>query len=71
MNATTLVETTLETYNFLNFPLKYKDKLIKVIDKAFELLGDNLLSITLGGSGGRGQIVEGWSDIDLYFIINE
>lgn len=71
MNATALVETTLETYNFLNFPLKYKDKLIKVIDKAFELLGDNLLSITLGGSGGRGQIVEGWSDIDLYFIINE
>lgn len=71
MNATTIVETTLETYNFLNFPVKYKEKLINVIDKAFELLGNNLLSITLGGSGGRGQIVEGWSDIDLYFVIKK
>lgn len=50
-------------------PRQYYDTLQKVISLLKEQFQDNLLSVTLGGSGGKNQIIEGWSDLDLYVIL--
>lgn len=53
-----------------NLPKKYQDILVDIIDVANEIYKDNLLDIFLAGSGGRGHIIENWSDLDLYIITN-
>jgi len=53
-----------------NIPKKYQEVLIDIIDIANEIYKDNLLDIFLAGSGGRGHIIENWSDLDLYVITN-
>ena len=72
MNLEHLVKDTLEQNGLLdNFPTDYLDTLIKSVNIAFDIFKDDILSITLGGSGGKNLIHEGWSDLDLYFILKE
>jgi len=49
----------------------YNKVLIEVIEKAKSIFQDNLLNITLGGSGGKNNIIPGWSDLDLYFVFQK
>lgn len=71
MNSKELIEKVFKDYNFTNYPEHYKKTLIDLIDIAQEELKDNLLSITLGGSGGKNKIIEGWSDLDVYIILEK
>ena len=52
-------------------PIDYKIGLNKTIRNALITFKENLINITLGGSGGKGNIIEGWSDLDLYIILND
>lgn len=52
-------------------PIRYKEALNYVIEESKKIYKENLLSIFLAGSGGKGNIIEGWSDLDLYFITND
>lgn len=72
MTYTMTIKNTLKKYNLLNnFPKKYLETLSKSIDYSLEVFDNNILSITLGGSCGKNHIHEGWSDIDLYFVLKE
>ncbi|MEG0021460.1 MAG: nucleotidyltransferase domain-containing protein [Bacilli bacterium] len=67
-----IAKENLKHYNLKEeLPSNYYDCVEKTIEKVFDILGDNILSITLGGSAGKKDIHSGWSDIDLFFIINE
>lgn len=52
-------------------PEKYKKQLELILEKAQNIFDDNLISIILGGSGGKGNIIENWSDLDIYIIFKE
>lgn len=52
-------------------PTDYKEALNYVIEESNKIYKENLLSIFLAGSGGKENIIEGWSDLDLYFITND
>lgn len=52
-------------------PEKYKQVLKNDLDSAILSFNDNLINITLGGSGGKGNVIDGWSDLDLYVILNK
>lgn len=69
MDSKIIIENILKNYNFINFPESYKNTLIEILDIAKEELKDNLLSITLGGSGGKNNLIKGWSDLDIYIIL--
>jgi len=53
-----------------NIPNNYQNVLLDTIEISKEIYKDNLIDIFLAGSGGRGHIIENWSDIDLYIITN-
>ena len=69
MKSKELIENVLQTYQYDNFPVKYQKVLVDVISASQEELADNLLSITLGGSGGKNNIIPGWSDLDIYIVL--
>lgn len=50
---------------------KYNKVLEYILDNAKSIFGKNLVNITLGGSGSKNNIVDGWSDLDIYIIFNE
>ena len=52
-------------------PEKYKKKLELILETAQNIFDDNLINIILGGSGGKGNIIENWSDLDIYIIFKE
>ena len=54
-----------------NLPKSYKIVLDKVISLANKIYDKDLVNIMLAGSGGKGYIIEGWSDLDLYIISNK
>ena len=53
----------------LNIPKQYKDQLSAVSQLAKYIFGDNLINLTLGGSAGKGNVIEGWSDLDVYIVL--
>lgn len=65
------VEETLNQYHFNGFPNDYKEKLISTCEVAYDTFGTNLKNITLGGSGGKNNLIPGWSDIDIFIILHE
>lgn len=71
MNSNLIVESMLRKYNFKNYPEEYRRALVNALDVSREVLGDNLLSVTLGGSGGKNKIILGWSDLDIYIILKK
>lgn len=66
-----ITEKLKQNNNISELPETYFLLLEEAIDKAIDLFGNNLLSITIGGSGGKGHIHIGWSDLDLFFILKE
>lgn len=61
-----------EKIEFINrLPVDYKNTLYKVINYAQMCFDSNLCNVTLGGSGGKNKIIDGWSDIDLYVILKD
>ena len=42
-----------------------------ILEHARECFGNNLQLLVLAGSAGKGRFVEGWSDIDVYFVLKE
>ena len=52
-------------------PMYYKEALNYVIEESKKIYKENILSIFLAGSGGKGNIIENWSDLDLYFITKD
>lgn len=71
LDVNQLVDNVFEKYKFKNYPNEYKAVLVQVIEEAINIFNDNLLSITLGGSGGKNKIHIGWSDLDVYFILKK
>ncbi len=69
MNIESKIGEVFNKYNFVSFPKQYNDTLIDVVEMAVSIYGNNLLSVTLGGSGGKNKIIEGWSDLDIYIIL--
>lgn len=57
--------------SIIKLPEEYKNTLEIVVKKISELFGENLLNITLGGSGGKSEIIVGHSDLDLYVILQK
>ena len=51
-------------------PLEYHNQLVNVVSDAIAIFKDNLINITLGGSGGKGNVINGWSDLDVYIVLN-
>lgn len=51
-------------------PKEYNDTINDIILVAKNIYKDNLKAIFLAGSSGKGYVIEGWSDIDLYIITN-
>lgn len=60
-----------ETYLNIFLPYNYKIALFNALSFARSTFRDNLCSVTLGGSGGKGNIIEGWSDLDLYLVLRK
>lgn len=54
-----------------NIPKNYDEQLKEIVKLAEIIFGDNLLNITLGGSAGKGLVIQNWSDIDLYLVLKE
>ena len=52
-----------------NYPVKYIELINRIVNSMISIFDDNLITIVLGGSGGKGNIIDGWSDIDLYVIL--
>lgn len=71
MNDKIIIDSVLEKYQYISFPIEYKQVLIEVLKVSKEELKDNLLSITLGGSGGKNNIIPQWSDLDIYIVIKK
>lgn len=69
MNFNEIVDEILKKYSFTGFPVKYKERLVDVCEKAYSIFKSNLQSITLGGSGGKNNLIEEWSDLDIYIIL--
>lgn len=66
-----MLNSIFNEYNFNNYPKEYKDTIIAVLTSARKNLTDSLISIILGGSAGKNQIVENWSDLDFYIFIED
>ena len=71
MNSNLIVEEMIRRYNFNGYPEEYKVSLVNALDKIRNVFRDNLLSVTLGGSGGKNKIIDGWSDLDIYIILKK
>ena len=71
MSCEILIDLIFEKFNFQSFPNEYKKVLMIAMKKINEELGEDLLSITLGGSGGKNKIIQGWSDLDIYVIVKK
>ena len=71
MNSNLIVEEMIRRYNFNGYPEEYKASLVNSLDKIRGVFKDNLLSVTLGGSGGKNKIIDGWSDLDIYIILKK
>lgn len=71
MNSNLIVEEMIRRYNFNGYPEEYKVSLVNALDKIRCVFKDNLLSVTLGGSGGKNKIIDGWSDLDIYIILKK
>ena len=71
MNSNLIVEDMIRRYNFNGYPEEYKVSLVNALDKIRGVFKDNLLSVTLGGSGGKNKIIDGWSDLDIYIILKK
>ena len=69
MNNKERIEKIFQDYNFIQFPKEYKQTLILFLDLAQQIFKDNLLSITLGGSGGKNKIIDNSSDLDIYVVL--
>ena len=52
-------------------PLEYKIALDELLIRAKSVFGDNLLSFIVGGSGGKGNIIDKWSDLDIYIVVKD
>ena len=52
-----------------NYPVKYIELINRIVNLMISIFDDNLITIVLGGSGGNGNIIDGWYDIDLYVIL--
>lgn len=50
-------------------PITYQDAIIKAKNIAIKIFGTELIGIVLGGSAGKNDVINGWSDIDLYIIL--
>ena len=59
----------MESEIISKLPEKYRIALYSIINYACISFGNNLFNLTLGGSGGKGKIIEGWSDLDIYIIL--
>ncbi len=71
MNSKEKIEEVLKEYHFTSYPEEYKNILTKFLDLSKTIFKDNLLSITLGGSGGKNKLIKGWSDLDIYVLLNK
>jgi len=71
MNSNLIVEEMIRRYNFDGYPEEYKVSLINALDNISDVFVDNLLNVTLGGSGGKNKIIDGWSDLDIYIILKK
>ena len=71
MNSNLIVEEMIRRYNFNGYPEEYRVSLVNALDKIRGVFKDNLLSVTLGGSGGKNKIIDGWSDLDIYIILKK
>ena len=54
----------------LNLPKQYSEIIESVVLYAQDIFQEDLVSMILGGSCGKGMPIVGWSDIDLYVILN-
>lgn len=54
----------------LNLPKQYSEIIESVVLYAQDIFQEDLVSMILGGSCGKGMPIIGWSDIDLYVILN-
>lgn len=52
-----------------DYPDDYIDLINRTLDFIVKKFNDDLISAILGGSGGKGNIIPGWSDIDLYIVL--
>ena len=59
MNSNLIVEKMIKRYNFNGYPEEYKVSLVDALDRIRDVFGDNLLNVTLGGSGGKNKIIDG------------
>lgn len=50
-------------------PNCYKKTIHEVKKMAISIFNNNLISMTLGGSAGKNDVILGWSDIDLYIVL--
>ena len=64
-----IIENVFKNYGYNDYPENYKETLIEVLRILRNTLDENLLNVTLGGSGGKNKIIEGWSDLDVYVIL--
>ena len=71
MNSNLIVEKMIKRYNFNGYPEEYKVSLVDALDRIRDVFGDNLLNVTLGGSGGKNKIIDGWSDLDIYVVLKK
>ena len=58
-------------YTKINISKEYKKVIEYVIKIAKEIYKDNLNSLFLAGSTGKGEMIDGWSDLDIYIITNK
>ena len=52
-------------------PKLYKETINNATREAISIFDDDLISITLGGSAGKNDVIPGWSDLDLYIVIKQ
>lgn len=64
------INSIFQRYNYIDFPLEYKITIKAACQLAVNVFKKNLISIILGGSGGKNEIVDQCSDLDFYIILN-
>lgn len=55
--------------NYQLMPKNYLKTIEVIVYYAIDIFDNNLINITLGGSGGKVEIIDGWSDLDFYIIL--
>ncbi len=63
------VKNKITEYKLDKIPNSYQDTIINVVYECCRVFGDNLINMTLGGSCGKNEPINGWSDIDIYVIL--